>query len=173
MIRLLSFKKLVKHTSCSQLFRHAEHHFSAAFLCRNITQGVVRSCARARLGHSPLHTGREDGLSPRQATSFLRLLLLLLLVLLQGEDSSASKKKWGGRKPGTVASLYPLKPAAKYFKCPYAKGSGCTEGTDGTDRGYSGAWHASGQPRASRTYDHRALRAVLPKTLACHLPIEQ
>ena len=62
----IRYKKLVKHTSCSSCSARRNTTFPPHFVFRNITQGVVRSCARARLGHSPLHTGREDGLSPHK-----------------------------------------------------------------------------------------------------------
>ncbi|CAN0256206.1 unnamed protein product, partial [Scytosiphon promiscuus] len=49
--------------------------------------------------------------------------------------------------------VHGLAPAKQAFKCAFAERSGCTEGTDGSDRGYSGAYHAVGQPRAARTFD--------------------
>ena len=65
-----------------------------------------------------------------------------------------TEKKGRKRKPPEHAVLCDLKPAGVYFKCAYAEGSGCTEGTDGSDRGYSGAYHAAGQLRGSRTVDY-------------------
>ena len=57
------------------------------------------------------------------------------------------------RPEGAAAALCELKPAQVCFKCAYAAGSGCTEGTDGSDRGYRGAYHAAGRLRGSRTFD--------------------
>ena len=67
---------------------------------------------------------------------------------------TSQHEKKVGRTTGTFATLYGLKPALQYFKCAYGKGSGCTVGTDGNNRDDSGPWHAAGQPRGSRTFDH-------------------
>jgi len=107
------------------------------YCTEHITSAVVRSSSSVTHRATEMTDPPPAAVNPRQK--------------LLGTSKKGRKRT---RPKGAAAVLCDLKPAQVCFQCAYAEGSGCTEGTDGSDRGYSGAYHAAGQLRGSRTFDY-------------------